>query len=84
MSYKLMHIHDSLPTQQRVRENSKQAIEQVGRRTRIFSGSIWAVSDAGTGDMEDELYSVATPQYQSHTPKRQKKSGKGGMTEDIQ
>lgn len=78
-----MHIHDSLPTQQRVREKSKQAIELVGRRTRIFAGSISAVSDAGTGDVGDELYSVATPQYQSHTPKGQKKSGEGGMTEEI-
>lgn len=84
MSYKLMHIHDSLPTQQRVREKSKQAIELVGRRTRIFAGSIWAVSDAGTGDVGDELYSVGTPQYQSHTPKGQKKSGEGRMTEEIQ
>ena len=84
MSYKLMHIRDSLPAQQRVREKSKQTIELVGRRTRIFAGSIWAVSDAGTGDVGDELYSVATPQYQSHTPKRYKKSSKGGMTEEIQ
>jgi len=78
-----MHIHNSLPSQQRVREKSKQAIELVGRRSRIFAGSIWAVSDAGTGDVEGELYSVATPQYQSHTHKGQKKSGKGGVTEKI-
>lgn len=83
MSYQLMHIHDSLPTQQRIKEKSKQAIELVERGTRIFAGGIWAVSDIDTGDVGYELYFVATPQYQSHTPKGQKNSSKGRMTEEI-
>lgn len=78
-----MHTHDSLQTQQRIKEKSKQAIELVEGGTRIFAGSIWPVSDTGTGDVRDELYSIAIPQYQSHTPKGQKNSGKGGMAEEI-
>lgn len=39
MSYELMHIHNSLPTKQRVRDKSRDAIDLVGRRTRIFAAA---------------------------------------------
>lgn len=69
--------------------HSRESERKVGKLLNWWEerlGSLltaFRLTDAGTGDVGDGLYSVAIPQYQSHTPEGQKKSGKERMTEEM-